>query len=273
MKTIRTKNAMVRYSDLARKKGTTIAFVPTMGALHDGHLTLIRKAKATGAHVVVSIYVNPTQFGPSEDFNKYPRQLVKDAALARKAGADILFAPASMYDNNDEFSVDPGNMATLLCGKRRPGHFKGVATVVLKFFNIVKPHFAYFGQKDAQQVVIISKMVKELDLNVKIIPVATVREKDGLAMSSRNNRLSANDRLKAVSLYKALSSVRTSFEGGNTNPSIAIKKGTKELLGRLEYLTAVNPETLLPVKRLHKGVLVAGAMHLGDTRLIDNIFL
>jgi pantoate--beta-alanine ligase len=256
-----------------KKKGRTIAFVPTMGCLHQGHVTLIRRAKTLGDRVVVSIYVNPAQFGKKEDFRRYPRDVRGDAKLLAREKADVLFAPENLYRKDACVTVEPGPMGDVLCGKSRPGHFRGVATVVLKLFNIVLPDIAVFGRKDAQQLAILEKMALDFNLPVKIMRAATVREKDGLAMSSRNRYLSASERKKAPSLYRALREVSLAFARGEKNARRVLARASCLAQGDLEYLEAVDRSTLMPVVRLKGGVLVAGAMRLGRTRLIDNLIL
>ncbi|MFH0922131.1 MAG: pantoate--beta-alanine ligase [Fibrobacterota bacterium] len=273
MNVIKTKPSMRQWSTVCRAKGQTIAFVPTMGFLHKGHLSLVRRAKQLGDRVVVSIYVNPTQFGPNEDFKSYPRNMKRDLALLRKEGVDAVFAPKNLYETGDLFRVDPGALQNALCGKSRPGHFQGVCTVVLKLFNIIMPRVAVFGQKDAQQFIILKRMVKELDLPVKMVALPIVRERDGLAMSSRNAYLSPSERAQAPSLRRALLFVQSRHKKGRNSAGAALGSAQRLLEGEADYLEAVDPCTLQPVKRLRKGVLVAGAMRLGKTRLIDNIVL
>ena len=264
---------MTAWSCAQTEKHKTIAFVPTMGYLHEGHLSLVERAQKEASLTVVSIYVNPTQFGPKEDFSRYPRNSKRDFNLLRKAGVDVVFAPRNLYEKNARISVNPGPMAEVLCGAFRPGHFSGVATVVLKLFNIVCPDVAVFGQKDAQQYAILQRMVKELDLPVRMVAAPTLREKDGLAMSSRNTFLSEKERAFAPTLYQALRFVKSTFVKGEKNPARALKAASKIPQGRLQYLSAVHPNTLMPVQRLCKGTLVASAMFAGKTRLIDNIIL
>jgi pantoate--beta-alanine ligase len=273
MKIIKTKKAMSEISSATQRQGKSISFVPTMGALHEGHLSLVRKAKTLSDIVVVSIYVNPTQFGANEDFSRYPRPFENDCKLLRNEGVDFLFTPETMYDDGSAVTVDIGSIGNMLCGKSRPNHFRGVATVVLKFFNIVKPDFSLFGQKDAQQVAVIKQMVKDLDISTKVIVVPTVREKDGLAISSRNRYLSVKERSNAVSIYAALKFVRTAFVSGKCDSETVLKSAAKVMKGRCEYIAAVDPSTLQTAKKLKKGLLILAVMHLGKTRLIDNIFL
>jgi len=254
-----------------------IVLVPTMGALHAGHAALLQKAsRAAGksGSVVVSIFVNPTQFGRGEDFSRYPRTLAPDLALCRSAGVQAVFAPsaASMYsDEGSTTFVDETELSRPLCGKSRPGHFRGVCTVVTKLFNIIRPDAAVFGEKDFQQLAVIRRMVSDLDLPVKIIPCATVREKDGLAMSSRNRMLSAAERHAAPALYGAL---RNAVANASAPRSI-VKHATRLIAripgARIDYIEAVDAATLLPAINRHNPARLAAAVFFGTTRLIDNI--
>lgn len=240
-----------------KKQGRKISFVPTMGALHEGHMSLVMAAHRKGRIVVVSIFVNPTQFGPNEDFKKYPRPFKKDEKMLEDAGVDILFCPKAkdIYPEGYSTYVNEKRLSDKMCGISRPGHFNGVTTIVLKLFNIVQPDTAFFGQKDYQQALIIKKMVKDLNIQVKIEVMPTVRESDGLAMSSRNQYLSHAGRKKAVLLYQSL-----------------IKR--KPVKGfKLDYFVKVNKDTLEPVKRIKKGTLLAIAGWIDKTRLIDNIIV
>jgi pantoate--beta-alanine ligase len=273
MKVIASKPRMAAWSAVARNRGETIAFVPTMGYLHQGHLSLVQRAKKLADRVVVSIYVNPTQFGPKEDYKNYPRNINRDLRLLKRAGVDVAFTPQDMYGSKPVAWVDPGPMQNLLCGRKRPGHFRGVATVVFKLLEVVKPNVAVFGQKDAQQFLILRRMVMDLDLGVRMVASPIIREKDGLAMSSRNARLSGCERILAPSLYRGLVFVRNAFRQGRRRAPAVLKAASKIPLGKVEYFTAVNPLTLEPVKLLVRGTLVAVAMRLGSVRLIDNIIL
>jgi pantoate--beta-alanine ligase len=263
----------------ARKAGRTVAFVPTMGALHAGHVSLMQAAKKSGAFVVVSIYVNPTQFGPREDLAKYPRTLEADGALCAEAGVDLIFAPADgeIYPPGDETRVRPGAMADRLCGPFRPGHFEGVCTVVAKLFNIVQPDIACFGQKDAQQAVIIRRMVKDLLTPIRIEVCPIVRDADGLALSSRNARLDPAQRAGALSLYRSLCVGRDKLMGGERSMGriIAAMRETIAAAGNhtVDYLAIVDPETLRDVETPSGRLMLAGAMRLGDVRLIDNLLV
>ncbi len=267
-----------------KKEGLTVGLVPTMGALHAGHASLIKKAKEMCDKVVVSVFVNPIQFGPNEDFDKYPRTLEEDTALCEKIGADIVFAPTprEMYGDNTRLSNNeltfvcpPYNLVDCLCGKSRPGHFDGVATVVLKLFNITAPDYAFFGQKDAQQLYILKKMVKDLNLDLTIVPCPIVREEDGLALSSRNTYLSSEERANALSLSKALKEIQKYFEQNITDTKVLFDAGIAMLHPTidLEYLEFRDFDTFEKVVNARKNTLVAIAAKSGKTRLIDNIIL
>ncbi|MDP8230888.1 MAG: pantoate--beta-alanine ligase [Candidatus Gorgyraea atricola] len=264
--------------NLKGKKGT-IGLVPTMGFLHGGHLSLIRRARKDTDRVVVSIFVNPTQFGPKEDLKKYPRDLNRDLRLCRKEGVDIVFIPTArtIYANGFSTYVNVGNIAGTLCGASRPGHFKGVATVVAKLFNIVQPDIAYFGQKDAQQAIVIKKMVEDLNIPIKIKVMPIVREKDGLAMSSRNLYLSPQERREALSLYKSLKLAKTLYRKGERDSRNIIKMIQKEILkesnAKIDYVSIVDTKNLKPLDRISNKALVAVAAKIGKTRLIDNAIL
>jgi len=277
---IRSIRRMSEFSRNKKIKGLKIGFVPTMGALHQGHISLIRKARKENKIVIVSLFVNPIQFGPHEDFRKYPRNLRQDAFLCRKEGVDVIFFPdaQSMYPQSYKTFITVEGLSNVLCGKFRPGHFKGVANIVAKLFNIVQPDTAYFGQKDAQQAVIIRKMSSDLNIPVSIRILPTVREKDGLALSSRNIYLSRQQREQAVVLNKALGKAREMIRSGfrlssqiiNTMRHIvSSKKGALA-----QYICIVDPDTLEPVRWIeNKKVLIAAALFLGKTRLIDNILV
>lgn len=279
IKVIRKIKEMQQISEQLRKKGMLIAFVPTMGYLHEGHLSLFRKGKQLGDVLVISIFVNPIQFNQREDFEKYPRDEKRDIELARSHGADIAFIPNAedMYPEGFQTHVEVEKLTQPLCGSFRPGHFTGVTTVVAKLFNIVKPHIAIFGEKDYQQLKVIQRMVKDLNFDIKIIPGKTVREKDGLAMSSRNARLSPDERKKAITISKALKRAKSLFDAGENDAS-RILGAAKEILQnepaiRIEYLNLVDPETLEDLQEVKKEGLIAIACWLGNVRLIDNIKL
>lgn len=263
---------------LQKKRGKRIGFVPTMGALHDGHLSLVRLAKKHSDFVVVSIFVNPAQFGPKEDYKKYPRDLKKDAALCKIAGADMIFAPnvKEIYPSGFSTYVNIEHLTQGLCGASRPGHFRGVATVVGKLFNIVQPDVAVFGQKDAQQLAVIRRMVKDLDLPVKIIGAPIVRERDGLAMSSRNAYLTLEERAEAVTLYRALQLAECMVKSGKRKADSVKREMAKLLcrdapLGEIDYIEIVDNETLSPIKKISSRALIAMAVKFPNARLIDNV--
>lgn len=270
----------MRAACRAAKQGERrLGLVPTMGALHEGHLSLIRAARARCAVTAVSIFVNPTQFGPNEDFKSYPRDFERDRKLLEAERVDLLFAPEveEMYPKGAATWVEVEGMSGKLCGRSRPGHFRGVTTVVSKLFHIVEPDIAYFGQKDAAQVAIIRRMVRDLDLPVEIAVCPIVREGDGLAMSSRNAYLTPEQRKQALALYRALTRIQTLADGGESDPQKLIAAGksviAEEAAVRLDYLEIVDQESLAPLPEISSGALVAIAAFLGKTRLIDNIVL
>jgi pantoate--beta-alanine ligase len=279
MKIIRNIKQMSQFSREARSKDKTIGFVPTMGALHKGHLSLIHQARKDNDIVVVSIFVNPTQFGPKEDFKKYPRDLQRDVSLCIKEAVDIIFYPnvKDMYPDNYKTYIIVEELSDVLCAKFRPGHFKGVVTVVAKLFNIVQPDIAYFGQKDAQQAIIIKKLVSDLNIPVRIKVMPTVRQKDGLAMSSRNAYLNQTERRDATILYKALNLARNLIRQSNIDSSYIIHR-MKQLINKkknalVQYISIVDLENLKPVDKIKDKVLIALAVYIGNTRLIDNIIV
>jgi pantoate--beta-alanine ligase len=259
--------------------GKRFGLVPTMGALHGGHLSLVRAAKVQCDMVAVSLFVNPLQFGPGEDLAKYPRDLARDRELLEKEGVDFLFAPGveEMYPAGAVTYVTVEHLSDKLCGRARPGHFRGVTTVVSKLFNIVEPDFAFFGQKDAAQVAIIRRMVRDLNIPVQVVTCPIVREPGGLAMSSRNAYLDPQERKLASILYRSLVEVQKRFEQGERNAGKLIEAGkqafAEEPTVRLDYLEIVDPETLDPVNDFSRAALVAAAAFFGKTRLIDNILL
>jgi pantoate--beta-alanine ligase len=262
-----------------RTAGKTIGLVPTMGALHEGHLSLVRASAFECGFTVVSVFVNPTQFGPGEDFERYPRDLERDAELAANAGADLVFAPLSsaMYPPGYATYVEVERLTEALCGASRPGHFRGVTTVVTKLFNICKPDVAYFGQKDAQQAVIIKRMTRDLDMDVEIRVMPIVRESDGLAMSSRNKYLSEDERKQATCLYMALKRADELYASGLVDTGeiidqiIAVVEAAPD--ATIDYVSIVDAEELKDVERITGPALVALAVFFGDTRLIDNTIL
>jgi len=273
---IRSISRMVRVAQQARRQDKAIGLVPTMGALHAGHLSLIRACRRENDITVVSIFVNPVQFGPQEGFKKYPRTLQQDARLCKREGVDIIFFPDAkqMYPDNHRTFVAVDNLSEVLCGKSRPGHFKGVATVVAKLFNIVSPNSAYFGQKDAQQAIIIKRMAADLNLPVKIKVLPTVREKNGLTLSSRNVYLSDQERKDAVVLSGALNLAKGLIRRKVLDSSRIIKKMARLIrtkkTARIDYIWIVDPDSLRPVKRINGHCLIALAVRFGKTRLIDN---
>jgi len=260
-----------------KKQGLIIGLVPTMGALHAGHESLIKKACEECDRVIVSVFVNPIQFGPNEDFDKYPRQLESDKEICARNNVDLIFAPTpqEMYPDANIITtvVPPSSYQDKLCGKSRIGHFNGVATVVLKLFNIVLPAKAYFGQKDAQQLIIIKKMVRDLDVPIEIIGCPIVRDTDGLALSSRNAYLSAEDRTKALTLSKVLRNIKESYEAGVNSSKLAVNNALRLLHpdAELEYLECLDANTLEKVDRLRENIIVAIAAKINNVRLIDNL--
>ena len=262
---------------LRQKLSGTVGFVPTMGYLHEGHLALVKQARIENSAVIVSIYVNPAQFGPREDFGTYPRDLNRDQELLRGGGVDIVFVPSDGEMYPPEFSswVDVEKVTERLEGASRPGHFRGVATVVAKLFNTVQPSRAYFGQKDAQQVVVIKRMVADLNMNLEVVVVSTVRESDGLAMSSRNIYLSPKERQAATILFKALTLARQLSQGGEKDAEKIRRQMTsliqKEPLAQIDYVSIADAETLEELSLLDRPALASLAVRIGKTRLIDNM--
>ena len=279
MQPIETIAEMKTACRAVTRPGKTLGFVPTMGALHQGHLSLVRAAKAGCDVTAVSIFVNPLQFGPSEDFAKYPRTPERDLAMLRQLGVDMVFMPsaAEMYPPGAQTFVDVSDIGRKLDGGSRPGHFRGVTTVVCKLFEIVRPDRAYFGQKDAVQAALLRKMVRDLDMDVQVIVCPIVREADGLAMSSRNLYLSAEQRQQALVLNRSLRKVKSAVDAGERDAGrlteIGVKVVAAEPAARLDYFAIVDPDTLQPVDRVSSGTLVAVAAWLGATRLIDNMLL
>ena len=263
--------------DRVRREGKRIGVVPTMGALHAGHASLIEHARAECDFVVVTIFVNPLQFGPSEDFERYPRPIEKDAAICAEKGVNLIFAPevSEMYASPQITFVEVTRITDHLCGAFRPGHFRGVATVVLKLFNIVQADFAYFGEKDYQQLCVIRRMVEDFNLRIVVVPVPTFREPDGLAMSSRNIYLSAAERAAAPALYRALTLAREYIASGATDvatiKAAAMKVLESETMIRVQYFEIVDPAEVQPVATVAGPVRIAAAIFIGKTRLIDNV--
>jgi pantoate--beta-alanine ligase len=270
---------MQARSNLLRSQGKTIAFVPTMGYLHEGHLSLMRLGKSMADELVVSIFVNPTQFGPSEDLGTYPRNFERDGSLCRKEGVDILFYPtaAEMYGPRYQTFITLEQLPLHLCGISRPTFFRGVATVVTKLFNIIKPHTAIFGHKDYQQLRVIRQLVQDLDLDIQITSGHTVRESDGLAMSSRNAYLDASQRSSALSLYQALCLTRDHLKNGLTDVKALTQSAASLVLSfpdtAIDYIAITDPDTLEDMHTIDRPAVMAMAVKVGKTRLIDNMML
>ncbi|MBM4278381.1 MAG: pantoate--beta-alanine ligase [Deltaproteobacteria bacterium] len=279
MKVIRKVKEMQEVSDRLRREGKKIGFVPTMGYLHEGHLSLMRKAKESCNSIVVSIFVNPTQFGPGEDFERYPRDEEGDRAKLEAEGVDFLFIPEreEMYLPGYQTHVEVGEVSKGLCGDFRPGHFRGVATVVTKLFNIVKPHLAVFGEKDYQQLLVIKRMVKDLNLDIEIILGILIREEDGIAMSSRNAYLSPENREKGLMLSRSLVKGRISFESGERRASVlckTVKDSLESVAGiSVQYVEVRDAETLEKIEAVDRPAVIALAAIVGGVRLIDNIIV
>ncbi|MBI3602482.1 MAG: pantoate--beta-alanine ligase [Candidatus Omnitrophica bacterium] len=279
MRIITSITQLRKVLNQVRRKGKTIGFVPTMGYFHEGHLSLMRQAKRDTDLCVVSIYVNPAQFGPQEDFKKYPRDLKRDSSMARKENVDILFVPSDnvIYSEGYLTYIDVEKISQWLCGRFRPGHFKGVATIVAKLLNIVWPDVLYLGQKDAQQVAVLKAMVRDLNFPLKVKVVATKREADGLAMSSRNKYLLSDHRRQAPVLYRALQQARRMVKSGE-HSSAKIKAMIQSMIkhqssGKIQYVACVHTDTLQELKTLEGKILIALAVFFGKTRLIDNVVI
>lgn len=280
MQIIETIKEMQDVSRWLRGEGKTIGFVPTMGALHEGHLSLIRRSKEENDRTIVSIFVNKTQFGPGEDFQKYPRSRESDLEKVSALHIDAVFMPDNneMYPEGFSTVIDIGAIGKILCGVSRPEHFNGVATVVAKLLNIVMPDRVYLGQKDYQQTVVIKKLVRELDFDTDIIVCPTVREPDGLAMSSRNAYLNENERKAALIIYRALKLGEGLIHAGDADNVSTIKKAMEALiktepLAKIDYIEVVDPQSLEPVKRVIFAAAICSAVKIGNTRLIDNIIV
>ena len=279
MKIVETIQETHQFVRGTRRTSKSVGLVPTMGALHEGHLSLVRAAKTRSDVVVISIFVNPLQFGPKEDLAKYPRTFERDCALLIKEGVDLVFAPstAEMYPTGAVTYVNVEGLSDRLDGASRPGHFRGVTTVVAKLFHIVEPDKAFFGQKDAAQAAIIRKMVRDLNFPLEIVVCPIVREPDGLAMSSRNAYLNAQERRRSLVLSRSLQSVQSAFDAGERDiaqlESLGKRMISEEPTVRLDYLSIVDPDTLLPVKEINRPALAALAAWVGSTRLIDNRIL
>lgn len=279
METVTTIAELRTHVRAARAHGAVIGVVPTMGALHEGHLSLVRRAKAECGFVVVTLFVNPTQFAPTEDLSRYPRDLAGDSAMSAEAGADLLFAPgvAEVYPPGSSTYVTVEALTAGLCGASRPTHFRGVTTVVSKLFNMVLPDRAYFGEKDYQQLQIIRRMTRDLDFPIEIVPCPIVREADGLAMSSRNRYLNPEQRRAALALSRALAAARTRFAAGERDAEALTAAARavleSEPLARIDYVELVDAEELTPVERVEHPIVLAVAAFVGQTRLIDNCVL
>ena len=277
MKLIRTPDEMQTAAALWRKKGESIGFVPTMGALHEGHRSLILRARRENARVVVSIFVNPLQFGPSEDYNRYPRPFFQDRRLCEASFVDVLYRPdpERVYPDGFATTVDVGGLSSLLDGEFRPGHFRGVTTVVLKLFQQVRPDRAYFGEKDFQQLTIVRRMARDLDLGIDVVACPTIRERDGLALSSRNVYLSPQERMAAPKFHEGLGAGAVAAKRSRAKPKDVLAAARK-VVGRIpgavvDYLRLVDAESLQDAERLKGRLRLLGAIRLGRTRLIDNI--
>jgi len=279
MKLVESPQAMQRICENLRSAGETIGLVPTMGAFHEGHLSLMRAARESCSQVVVSLFVNPTQFGAGEDLEKYPRTFKQDSALADQIGVDFMFIPSdeAMYPQGYATYVNVERLTQVLCGAARPTHFRGVTTIVAKLFNVVRPHRAFFGQKDAQQTVVIRKMVEDLNMGIEIVELPIVREPDGLAMSSRNQYLTPEERKGAGVLHKSLKEARRLIESGERDAG-RIVEAMERTIGaaphaETDYIAAVDSSTLEPLVKLEGETLIALAVRIGSARLIDNIKL
>ena len=276
MKTLSSVKEMQEFAEDSRLSGKTIALVPTMGFLHQGHLELMEEGKKRADILIISIFVNPTQFGVGEDLEKYPRDMERDKKLAEGVGVDIIFAPSAseMYPKGYQTYVNVKDVTRNLCGISRPTHFRGVTTVVAKLFNIVKPHIAIFGEKDFQQLVAIRQMVKDLNFDIEIVGIPTVREKDGLAMSSRNTYLTPEERKAALSLNQAISIARDIFRSGERRSESILREVKKRIesedLTDIDYVKMCDSQTLEDIEEIDRGAVLAIAVKVGRTRLIDN---
>ncbi|MBD3226150.1 MAG: pantoate--beta-alanine ligase [Caldithrix sp.] len=279
MKVFDTIEAMRAWSARCKKEDLSMALVPTMGYLHEGHLSLVKQARLSSKRVVVSIYVNPAQFAPGEDLDRYPRDIERDLQLCREEHVDAVFFPtdAMMYPEPYRTYVITQDWAQRLCGKSRPTHFRGVTTIVTKLFNIIEPHLAVFGQKDAQQAIIIKRMTQDLNFNIRIIIGETLREEDGLAMSSRNKYLTTHERKEAPVLYRSLQMARQSYRNGQQDLEFIKNKIesmiTQQSSGQIDYIEAVDFDNFEPPEAHTKQILIALAVQFGKARLIDNIVI
>lgn len=278
MKEVRNPEPLRKFVKAQKRRSRSVGFVPTMGALHEGHLSLVRAAKKENDFVVVSVFVNPTQFGPNEDLKKYPRPIVQDRKSLRQAGVDILFLPSEevMYPEGFSLTIDPGPISRVLCGKFRPGHFAGVAAVAAKLFNMVGPDRAYFGAKDYQQCVVIRHLVRDLDFDIEVKVIPTVREKDGLAMSSRNIYLNPEGRGRALTIAATLFMLQDEIRRGRRD-ILKLKRQAlsrlRQSVDRIQYFEIVDPENLRPLKRYQPRMVALAACFVGKTRLIDNVII
>jgi len=277
MEIIKTIEEMKEISSQARQRGKTVVLVPTMGYFHEGHLSLMREGRGRGDLLVVSLFVNPTQFGPNEDFKNYPRDFERDGRMAEGVGTDVLFAPEadSMYPPDHQTIVRVEKVTQNLCGRSRPTHFQGVTTVVLMLFEIVTPHVAIFGEKDYQQLVTIKQMARDLHMSVEVVGMPTVREADGLAMSSRNTYLLPEERKAALSLYRSLQKAKELLQKGERDAGQILQEMKRilqtEPLVKMDYIQACDARTLQDISRIEEDVVIALAAYLGKTRLIDNL--
>jgi len=279
MKVANTIASVRKHIAAARRAGKSISLVPTMGALHIGHISLIKAARKKTDFVVVSIFVNPTQFGPKEDFKKYPRPIKKDLQICKEGGVALVFNPSvrEIYHSENLTSVNVERITEPLCGRCRPGHFRAVATICAKLFNIVQPDIAFFGQKDAQQAIVIKQMVTDLDMPLKIVVCPTIREPDGLAVSSRNKYLNSRQKKQALCLYESLQKAKKMVKSGITDTAKIIKQ-MKEIIrkagpAKIDYIEIIDARTLEKVKKIDRKVLIALAVKISPARLIDNIVL
>ena len=277
MKVIKTIEEMKEITQLLTYSGKTIGFVPTMGYLHEGHLSLINKARSENDTVILSIFVNPLQFGPNEDFDKYPRDIVRDEKLACENGVDYLFYPSQkeMYKGEASIQVKVVNRVDVLCGKQRVGHFDGVATVLMKLFNIIQPKRAYFGMKDAQQVAVVDSVIEDFNFPIKLIPVETIREEDGLAKSSRNIYLTETERHEASRLFESLMLAKSAIENGQREVGKVVQL-IEECInnhtsGKIDYVSILSYPELKPIQKFSGKVIIAVAVKFTNARLIDNI--
>lgn len=270
---------MQERSDQIRSQGKTIVFVPTMGFLHDGHLSLMKKGKSYGDDLVASIFINPTQFAPGEDLASYPRDVERDLELTKKTGVDAVFVPDTNEIYSQEFQtyINLEKLPNHLCGISRPIFFRGVATIVAKLFNIVKPHVAVFGQKDYQQLIVIRQMVRDLDFGIEIVGAPTIREPDGIAMSSRNTYLTTDQRASALYIYQSMKKAQEALENGERDATGLIEMAREFIQSRpyteIDYISICDPDTLVDIKTIDKPVLMALAVKVGKARLIDNMIL